>query len=86
MLDRNGMDGKLGRLRSREKEFRGGKSSVGDCARRGDTEKEELASEMSEGAPPSTDSALEASETAGDGSGPSMTILDGKLVDVMDKG
>ena len=41
---------------------------------------------MSEGAPPSTDSALEASEAAGDGSGPSMPSLEEKLVDVIVSG
>lgn len=85
LVDLNGMMGRLGRLLSRENECRGGSSRHGDCAKRGDTEKAELASEISEGAP-SIDSALEASETAGDGSGPSMPILEGKLVEVMDNG
>jgi hypothetical protein len=43
---------------------------LGDFARRGDTEKWELVSDMSDGAP-STDSARDPSETAGEGSAPS---------------
>ena len=63
--------------------MRGGSSKPGDCARRGETEKAELTSEMSEGAP-SIDSALEASDTAGDGSGRSIPVLDEKLGALMD--
>jgi hypothetical protein len=46
---------------------------LGDFASRGDIEKWELLSEMSDGAP-STDSARDPSETAGDGSAPSPTL------------
>jgi hypothetical protein len=62
--------GKLGLRLSRLKGFRGGSSIPGEEARRGDIEKAEPLSETSDGAP-STDSALEPSETAGEGRGPS---------------
>ena len=51
--------------------LRGG-SSTGEVVKRGDNENVDPQSETSDGGP-STDSALEASETAGDGSGPSIT-------------
>jgi hypothetical protein len=70
-LGRKGREGRLGLLPSGEKdEVKGGSSMVGDTASRGEMEKAELVSEMSEGAP-STDSALDTSETAGEGRGPS---------------
>ncbi len=62
--------GKLGLRLSRLKWFRGGSSIPGEEARRGDIEKAEPLSETSDGAP-STDSALDPSETAGEGRGPS---------------
>jgi hypothetical protein len=65
-----GRVGKLGLRSSRPKGFRGGSSIPGEEARRGDIEKAEPLSETSDGAP-STDSALEPSETAGEGRGPS---------------
>jgi hypothetical protein len=51
--------------------LRGG-SSTGEVVKRGDTEKVDPQSETSDGGP-STDSALETSETAGEGRGPSTT-------------
>lgn len=63
--------GRLGRLVSREKEFRGGSSIAGDVAKRGEIENVEPLSEIRDGAP-STDSALDASDTDGDGSGASL--------------
>ncbi len=67
----NGREGRLGLLPSEGKDdVRGGSSIPGDTASRGEVEKAELLSEIRDGAP-STDSALDASETAGEGSGPS---------------
>lgn len=56
---------------SRGKVFRGGSSIAGDVARRGEIEKVEPLSEIRDGAP-STDSALDASDTDGDGRGASL--------------
>lgn len=66
----NGSVGKLGLLASLEKEFRGGSSMPGDVASRGEMEKADELSEMRDGAP-STDSALDPSDAAGEGRGPS---------------
>lgn len=63
--------GRLGLLESRAKELRGGSSIAGDVAKRGEIENVEPLSEIRDGAP-STDSALEASDTDGDGSGASL--------------
>jgi hypothetical protein len=67
--------GRLGRLVSRVKEFRGGSSIAGDVAKRGEIENVEPLSEIRDGAP-STDSALDASDTDGDGSGASLVGRD----------
>lgn len=69
-LGLNEMVGRLGLRESRWKGFRGGSSIPGEEAKRGDIEKADPLSETREGAP-STDSALEASDAAGEGSGPS---------------
>ena len=69
--------GKLGLRLSRWKGFRGGSSIPGEEAKRGDIEKADPLSETSEGAP-STDSALDPSETAGEGRGPSGPCRHGK--------
>lgn len=63
--------GRLGLLLSGRADPRGGNSMAGEWASRGDTENRLPLSEISEGAP-SKDSALEASETEGDGSGASL--------------
>lgn len=55
------------RASRRSKEDRGGSSSDGDEATRGEMEKLEPVSEIRDGAP-SYDSALDASDTEGDGS------------------
>lgn len=74
--------GRLGRLPSgRAKDTSGGSSTVGDRPSRGETENAEPLSEMRDGAP-STDSALEVSETDGDGRGVSLSRRDEK-VDLM---
>lgn len=75
MVALKGKPGTLGLRPSREKELRGGSSRLGDVANRGDMEKDELVSETRDGAP-STDSALDASEAAGDGSDESMPRRD----------
>jgi len=62
----------------REKEPRGGSSMPGDVARRGETENAEPLSETRDGAQ-STDSALEASDTDGEGSGLSRLCRDAKF-------
>jgi len=62
--------GRLGLLTSLAKGFKGGNSIAGDVAKRGEMENVEPWSEIRDGAP-STDSALEASDTDGDGSGAS---------------
>jgi len=77
--------GKLGRRLSRLNRLRGGSLIPGEEARRGDIEKAELLSETSEGVP-STDSALEALETAGEGRGPSGLCREGKPEGVRLKG
>jgi hypothetical protein len=77
--------GRLGLRVSRLKGLRGGSSIPGDEANRGDMEKAEPLSETSEGAP-STDSALEASDTAGEGRGPSGPFRQGKPEDEMLRG
>jgi len=70
-VEPEGREGRLGLLPSGGKdEVRGGSSMPGDIASRGEMEKAELLSEMRDGAP-STDSARDASETAGEGRGPS---------------
>ena len=68
--------GRLGLLVSL-KEPRGGSSSEGEAANRGETEKVVPLSETRDGAP-SIDSAREASETDGDGSGISVPRWDEK--------
>ena len=68
----NGRVGRLGLLLSEAKELvKGGSSIPGDAASLGEMEKEELLSEIRDGAP-STDSALDISEVVGDGRAPSM--------------
>lgn len=52
--------------------MRGGNSSPGDVARRGDTENVDPQSDISDGGP-SSDSARDVSDTDGEGSGPSTT-------------
>jgi len=77
--------GRLGLRVSRLKELRGGSSMPGEEANRGDMENAEPLSETSEGAP-STDSALDASETAGEGRGPSGPCRQDKPEDEMLRG
>jgi hypothetical protein len=77
--------GKLGLRLSRLKGFRGGSSIPGEEARRGDIENAEPLSDTSEGAP-STDSAREPSETAGEGRGPSGPCRQGKPEGVRSRG
>lgn len=70
--------GRLPRLVSWPKALSGGSSMLGEVARRGEAENAEPVSETRDGAP-STLSALDPSETAGDGSGPSNPLLTEKL-------
>jgi hypothetical protein len=77
--------GRLGLRVSRLTGLRGGSSIPGEEAKRGDIENAEPLSETSEGAP-STDSALEASEAAGEGRGPSGLFRHGKPEGVMLRG
>ncbi len=71
LLSLKGREERLDLLPSGGKdEGRGGSSMPGDIPSRGEMEKAELASEMRDGAP-STDSVLDASETVGEGRGPS---------------
>jgi hypothetical protein len=79
--------GRLGLWVSRLKELRGGSSILGEDDKGGadkgrDSEKAELLSETSEGAL-STESALEASEIAGEGREPEALNLGGKPGDVV---
>jgi hypothetical protein len=67
--------GKLGLLALPENELRGGSSMLGEVANRGEMENAEELSETRDGAP-STDSALEPSDAAGEGSGPSKPCCD----------
>lgn len=68
--------GKLGRLASWEYDlWRGGSAMLGEVANRGEMENADELSDISDGAP-STDSALDPSEAAGDGSGPSKPYRD----------
>lgn len=77
--------GRLGRLASRANECRGGSSIAGEVAKRGEIENVEPWSEMRDGAP-STDSALETSDTEGEGSGASVCGRDAYEEDMMDCG
>ena len=66
------------------KDERGGSSSVGEAATRGEMEKADPLSEINEGAPPSTDSALEVSDIDGEGSGACILLEEKVLVLVVD--
>ena len=77
--------GRLGLLVSRAKEFKGGSSIAGEVAKRGEIENVEPWSEIRDGAP-STDSALDASDTDGEGSGASLVGRDTHDEDVIGRG
>jgi hypothetical protein len=75
--------GRLGRrVSGRAKGPRGGSSFVGEYPNRGETENAVPLSETSDGAP-SIDSALEASDTEGDGSGGSLARRGGNVDEIV---